>query len=70
MGLERIVSVIQGKRSNYDTDMFSPYFEAIHKVCTYILAHVYESLSYVHMCAYFLEICFNDTCVQKMQFSI
>ena len=32
MGLERIVSVIQGKRSNYDTDMFTPYFDAIHKV--------------------------------------
>jgi len=32
MGLERIVSVIQGKMSNYDTDMFTPYFDAIHKV--------------------------------------
>jgi len=31
MGLERIVSVIQGKMSNYDTDMFTPYFDAIHK---------------------------------------
>ena len=35
MGLERIVSVIQGKRSNYDTDMFVPYFDAIHKVNIY-----------------------------------
>ncbi len=34
MGLERICSVIQGKRSNYDTDMFVPFFEAIQKVCT------------------------------------
>ncbi len=32
MGLERVVSVLQNKRSNYDTDLFMPYFEAIHKV--------------------------------------
>jgi len=31
MGLERIVSVIQGKMSNYDTDIFTPFFEAIQK---------------------------------------
>ncbi len=29
MGLERLVSVIQGKRSNYDTDLWSPVFAAI-----------------------------------------
>jgi alanyl-tRNA synthetase len=29
MGLERLVSVIQDKRSNYDTDVFTPLFEAI-----------------------------------------
>lgn len=29
MGLERLVSVIQGKRSNYDTDMFMPIFKKI-----------------------------------------
>ena len=29
MGLERIVSVLQDKRSNYDTDMFMPYFDKI-----------------------------------------
>ena len=31
MGLERLVSVIQNKRSNYDTDLFVPIFEAIEK---------------------------------------
>lgn len=32
MGFERICSVIQGKNSNYDTDVFTPIFDAIHKV--------------------------------------
>lgn len=31
LGLERLVSVIQEKRSNYDTDIFVPIFEAIQK---------------------------------------
>ena len=34
MGLERIVSVIQNKDSNYDTDLFLPYFNVIQKVRT------------------------------------
>ena len=32
LGLERIVSVLQGKLSNYDTDLFTPIFDAIHEV--------------------------------------
>jgi alanyl-tRNA synthetase len=31
MGFERLVSVIQDKRSNYDTDIFVPLFDAIEK---------------------------------------
>jgi alanyl-tRNA synthetase len=32
MGLERVVKTIQGKDSNYDTDLFTPIFEAIRQV--------------------------------------
>jgi alanyl-tRNA synthetase len=31
MGLERVVSVLQGQYSNYDTDIFQPYFKHIEK---------------------------------------
>ncbi|KFU84719.1 hypothetical protein M959_06360, partial [Chaetura pelagica] len=33
MGLERLVTVLQHKRSNYDTDLFTPILDAIHKGC-------------------------------------
>ncbi|NWY05676.1 SYAM protein, partial [Nothoprocta ornata] len=33
MGLERLVAVLQNKRSNYDTDLFTPILDAIHKRC-------------------------------------
>jgi alanyl-tRNA synthetase len=32
MGLERLVSVLQDRRSNYDTDLFTPIFELTQKV--------------------------------------
>lgn len=33
MGFERLVAVMQGQSSNYDTDLFTPIFDAISKVC-------------------------------------
>ena len=32
MGLERLVAVLQGRLSTYDTDLFSPLLDAIHQV--------------------------------------
>ena len=32
MGFERITSVLQGKMSNYDTDIFTPLFNKIHEL--------------------------------------
>nr|XP_056708537.1 alanine--tRNA ligase, mitochondrial [Euleptes europaea] len=33
MGLERLLTVLQSKHSNYDTDLFTPLLDAIHKGC-------------------------------------
>lgn len=32
MGFERLVAVLQGKDSNYDTDLFQPIFEGIRRL--------------------------------------
>jgi alanyl-tRNA synthetase len=32
MGFERLVSVVQGKRSNYDTDVFTPIFAKVQEL--------------------------------------
>lgn len=37
MGLERLVTVLQNKRSSYDTDLFTPILDAIHKVMLLLL---------------------------------
>ncbi|XP_015792180.1 LOW QUALITY PROTEIN: alanine--tRNA ligase, cytoplasmic-like [Tetranychus urticae] len=37
MGFERITSVIKNKRSNYDTDIFVPIFEAVSQMVTFSL---------------------------------
>ncbi|KAG0000951.1 hypothetical protein BGZ79_005272 [Entomortierella chlamydospora] len=34
MGLERLASVVQSKENNFETDVFSPMFEGLHKVMT------------------------------------
>ncbi len=39
MGFERIVSVLQGKNSNYDTDVFTPIFRRIEK----LVGHTYTA---------------------------
>lgn len=37
LGLERLVAVMQGKTSNYDTDLFQPIFQAIQTVRSIVL---------------------------------
>ena len=32
MGLERLVTFLQNKKTNYDTDLFMPLIETVHKV--------------------------------------
>ncbi|VDK28222.1 unnamed protein product [Gongylonema pulchrum] len=45
MGFERLLSIIQGLRSTYDTDLFAPLIEIIHKVI-----HIFRS-QYIFLCS-------------------
>jgi len=50
MGLERITSVIQGKWSNYDTDLFMPIFAAMEKVEYTLIAKC--QINHLTLCYY------------------
>lgn len=39
MGLERITAVLQGVKSNYDTDLFTPIFKQIHYVSCMLMLY-------------------------------
>ncbi|MBP6572978.1 MAG: alanine--tRNA ligase [Flavobacteriales bacterium] len=43
MGFERLCMVLQGKRSNYDTDVFQPLIQAIAKLCKQQYGHYEKS---------------------------
>lgn len=55
LGLERLVSVIQDKRSNYDTDLFQPLFEAIQKVRLHRLSELFVDANFVQSIKYELK---------------
>ena len=48
LGLERLASVVQNKSSNYDTEIFSAIFDAIHKVSAPSLYYKLKSCQISH----------------------
>ena len=58
-GLERIVSVIQKKMSNYDTDLFTRIFDAIHKVSSFYC--LFSSVSHSSILSCFINL-IRDLC--------
>ena len=43
MGLERMCAVLQGTISNYNTDLFTPMFHWLHKVCSWLVGLEFKS---------------------------
>lgn len=58
LGLERLVSVIQGKLSNYDTDLFVPLLSAIQNVSKVLFLFVHLSkIREINIFCNFIQLC-------------
>lgn len=55
LGLERLTATLQNSTSNYDTDLFTPIFDAIHKVGvnSIISEHTWQLLPFIFRCKNF-----------------
>lgn len=52
MGLERLVAVLNSLKSNYDTDLFTPLFDAIHSYCRQSSIPIYSQANKNQQYAY------------------